>query len=49
MSKAPAGIVEQAQQLVAAARLLPADEAAVVLERAVTMLQAAQADILAAA
>ena len=41
--------MEQAQGLVAAARLLPADEAAVVLERAVTMLQAAQAEVLVAA
>jgi len=49
MSKAPVGIVEQAQHLVAAARLLPADEAARVLEQVVTMAQAAQAEILAAA
>jgi len=49
MSTAPAGIVAQAPHLVAAARLLPADEAAVVLEQASIIAQAAQAEILAAA
>ena len=49
MSKAPAGIVEQAQSLVAAARLLPADEAAGVLEQVSLIAQAAQAEVLAAA
>ncbi|HEX2177274.1 MAG TPA: DUF222 domain-containing protein [Nocardioidaceae bacterium] len=46
MSTAPGAVVEQAQRLVSTARLLPADEAATALEQAVTMLQAAQAQIL---
>jgi hypothetical protein len=49
MSEAPARIVEQAQRLVAAARLLPAEEAAQVLEQAVIMMQTARAEILVAA
>src|SRR5262245_17411851 len=49
MSRASAGIVEQAQSLVAAARLLPADEAARVLEQVSLIAQAAQTEVLAAA
>ncbi|HWM00301.1 MAG TPA: DUF222 domain-containing protein [Nocardioidaceae bacterium] len=46
MSQAPAGIVEQAQRLAASARMLPVDDAVKVLEQAVTVLQAAQAQVL---
>jgi hypothetical protein len=46
MSKAPGGVVEQAQRLVDCARLLPAGEGARALEQAVTMLQAAQTQLL---
>jgi hypothetical protein len=49
MSRAPVGIVEQAQRLVEAARLLPVDEAARVLEQMAAMAQAAQAEVLVAA
>ena len=49
MSKAPAGIVEQALRLVDAARLLPADEAAQALEQVAIVMQAAQAQVLVAA
>jgi Domain of unknown function (DUF222) len=46
MSKAPVGIVAQAQALAASARMLPVDDAAKVLEQAITVLQAAQAQVL---
>ncbi len=46
MSRAPVGIVEQAQRLVASARMLPVDDAAKALEQAVIVLQAAQARVL---
>jgi hypothetical protein len=46
MSKAPAGVVEQAQRLAASARMLPVDDAAKALEQAITVLQAAQAQVL---
>lgn len=46
---APEGILDQAHRLVQAARLLPADEAAQVLEQVATIAQAAQAEVLAAA
>jgi hypothetical protein len=46
MSTAPGGVIDQAQRLVASARLLPADQAAQVLEQVVTMAQAAQAQVL---
>ena len=46
MSKAPPGIVEQAQRLAANARMRPVDDAAKALEQAITVLQAAQAQVL---
>ena len=46
MSKAPASIVDQAHRLVDTARMLPADDAAKALEQAITIAQAAQAEIL---
>ncbi|HWL95788.1 MAG TPA: DUF222 domain-containing protein [Nocardioidaceae bacterium] len=46
MSRAPVGMVEQAQRLVAGARMLPVDDAVKVLEQAVIVLQAAQARVL---
>jgi hypothetical protein len=46
MSKAPVPIVEQAQRLAVSARTLPVDDAAKVLEQAITVLQAAQAQVL---
>jgi len=46
MSRAPSGVVEQAQRLVAGARMLPVDDAAKAWEQAVTVLQAAQAQLL---
>jgi hypothetical protein len=46
METAPAGLVEQAHRLARQARLLPADDAAKALEQAVTVRQAAQANIL---
>ena len=46
MSKAPVGIVDQAQRLAGIARMLPVDEAAKALEQAITVLQAAQAQVL---
>jgi hypothetical protein len=46
MSKAPIPIVEQAQRLAASARMLPVDDAAKALEQAITVLQAAQAQVL---
>jgi hypothetical protein len=49
MSTAPATVLDQAHRLVRAARLLPADEAALVLEQVATIAQAAQAEVLAAA
>jgi hypothetical protein len=48
MSKAPVPIVEQAQRLAASALMLPVDDAATVLEHAITVLQAAQAQVLVA-
>lgn len=47
MSTAAEAVLEQAHELVARARLLPVDEAAKALERSVTVLQAAQAELLA--
>ena len=49
MSTAAEGLLEQAHRLVRDARLLPADEAATVLEQVATIAQAAQAEVLAAA
>jgi hypothetical protein len=46
MSKAPGSVVEQAQRLVDCARLRPVGEGARALEQAVTMLQAAQTQLL---
>src|SRR5688500_4793737 len=48
MSRAPIPIVAQAQRLAASARMLPVDDAAKALEQAVTVLQAAQAQLLVA-
>jgi hypothetical protein len=42
-------LLDQANRLVGSARLLPADEAAKLLEQVVTIAQAAQAEVLAAA
>jgi hypothetical protein len=47
MSTAPAALLEQAHRLVQDARLLPADEAARALEQVATLVQAAQAEVLA--
>src|SRR5262245_49171775 len=46
MSTAPLPIVDQAQRLAASARMLPVDDAAKALEQAITVLQAAQAQVL---
>jgi hypothetical protein len=47
MSTGTAPVIDQAQRLLDSAALLPVDEAARVLEQAVTMLQAGQARLLA--
>jgi uncharacterized protein DUF222 len=49
MSTAPEAILDQAHRLVQDARLLPADEAATALEQVATLVQAAQAEVLASA
>ena len=49
MSQAPATVRDQVDGLVRTVSLLPADEAAKLLEQAITSLQAAQAEILVAA
>lgn len=46
MSTAHEMVVEQAHDLVRSARMLPAGEAAKVLEQALTVLRAAQHDVL---
>jgi hypothetical protein len=46
MSKAPVGVVAQAQRLAASARMLPVDDAAKALEQTIIVLQAAQAQVL---
>jgi len=46
MSQAPAAVRDQVDRLVGTVRLLPADQAATVLEQAITSLQATQAEIL---
>ncbi len=49
MSTAPEALSDQAHRLVRAARWLPADEAITVLEQVATIVQAAQAEVLASA
>jgi hypothetical protein len=49
MSTAPATVLDQAHRLVRDAQVLPADEAALVLEQVATIAQAAQAEVLAGA
>ncbi|MGH3368307.1 MAG: DUF222 domain-containing protein, partial [Nocardioidaceae bacterium] len=46
MSRAPVSVVDQAARLVESTRVLPADDAAKVLEQVVGMVQAAQVEIL---
>jgi hypothetical protein len=49
ISQASPTVRDQVDRLVGSVSLLPADEAAIVLEQAVTLLQSAQAEILVAA